>query len=173
MDAAEFKQLFLPYHRQLYRMAYLLMGNEQDAEDMVQNCYMRLWDNRDKLNDLRNPAAFCMTTLKNVCFDQLRKARIDVTDDPPEEYPVASEENLEKAVEIHDETTTILNLIDKLPPPQRQVITYRDVADMQFDEIENATGLSPGNIRTLLSRARKIIREQYTQLLNYERKENR
>lgn len=173
MDAAEFKQLFLPYHRQLYRMAFLLMRNVQDAEDMVQNCYMRLWDKRAELQGLQNPAAFCMATLKNVCFDQLRKARIDETDDPPEKYPVTSEENLEKAIEIHDEATTILNLIDQLPPPQRQVITYRDVADMQFDEIENATGLSPGNIRTLLSRARKKIREQYTQLLNYERKENK
>lgn len=170
MDADEFKQSFLPYHRQLYRMAYFLMGNVQDAEDMVQDCYMRLWDKRNELQNLQNTAGFCMATLKNICFDHLRKARIDKADNPPEEYTVASEENLEKAIEAQDGATTILHLIEKLPPPQRQVITYRDVADMPYEEIENATGLSPGNVRTLLSRARKKIREQYIQLLNYERK---
>ena len=52
MDAAEFKQQFLPYHRKLYRVAFRLTGNPQDAEDMVQEAYLKLWNKRDELADV-------------------------------------------------------------------------------------------------------------------------
>ena len=49
MDAAEFKQQFLPYHRKLYRTAFRLTENPQEAEDMVQEAYLKLWNKRDEL----------------------------------------------------------------------------------------------------------------------------
>ena len=57
MDAAEFKQQFLPYHRKLYRVAFRLTGNPQDAEDMVQEAYLKLWNKRDELADVLNTEA--------------------------------------------------------------------------------------------------------------------
>lgn len=54
MDTAEFKQQFLPYHRKLYRVAFRLTGNPQDAEDMVQEAYLKLWNKRDELADVLN-----------------------------------------------------------------------------------------------------------------------
>lgn len=170
MDAAEFKTLFMPCHPKLYRMAFRLMGNVQDAEDMVQETYFRLWSKRDEIATLANPDGFCMATLKNVCFDNLRRNRPDETDDPPETLPLMADEDVARDIETHDEAIKVMQLIHHLPEPQRQVMTMRDVADMSFDEIELSTGLSSGNIRTLLSRARKKIREQYNLLLNYERK---
>ncbi len=61
-------------------------------------------------------------------------------------------------------------LIDRLPDQQRQVLLLRDVNDFSFEEIGEATGLSAVNIRVLLSRARKKIREQYSIMMNYESK---
>ena len=49
MDANDFKRLFLPYHRKLYRVAFRLLGNVQDAEDMVQEAYLKLWKRREEL----------------------------------------------------------------------------------------------------------------------------
>ena len=49
MDASDFKQRFLPYHRRLYRVAFLQLGNAQDAEDMVQEAYLKLWQRRNEL----------------------------------------------------------------------------------------------------------------------------
>ena len=54
MDTAEFKKQFLPYHRKLYRVAFRLTGNPQDAEDMVQEAYLKLWNKRDELADVLN-----------------------------------------------------------------------------------------------------------------------
>ncbi|MDE6073025.1 MAG: sigma-70 family RNA polymerase sigma factor, partial [Muribaculaceae bacterium] len=72
-------------------------------------------------------------------------------------------------IESRDEVDKVIGLIDRLPANQRDVMKMRDIADLPFEEIEAATGLSPGNIRTLLSRARKKIKEQYIALLKYER----
>lgn len=57
MDAAEFKQQFLPYHRKLYRTAFRLTENPQEAEDMVQEAYLKLWNKRDELAGVLNTEA--------------------------------------------------------------------------------------------------------------------
>ncbi|MDE6377502.1 MAG: RNA polymerase sigma factor, partial [Duncaniella sp.] len=66
MDADEFKRLFLPCHQQLYRVAYRLSGNEQDAQDLVQETFLKMWSSRDKLGAIDSPVAFGITTLKHV-----------------------------------------------------------------------------------------------------------
>ena len=77
MDTAEFKQQFLPYHRKLYRVAFRLTGNPQDAEDMVQEAYLKLWNKRDELADVLNTEAYCVTLIKNLCYDVLRRSQPD------------------------------------------------------------------------------------------------
>ena len=69
MDAASFKQQFLPCHAKLYRVAFRLMGNVQDAEDMVQEAYLKLWKKRDELSEVATirktvPASACGTEQK-------------------------------------------------------------------------------------------------------------
>ena len=62
MDANQFKEQFLPYHAKLYRVAFRLMGNTQDAEDMVQEAYLKLWKKRDELpNDIQSMESYCIT----------------------------------------------------------------------------------------------------------------
>ena len=73
-------------------------------------------------------------------------------------------------MEQQDEVNQLRRLIDRLPDQQRQVLLLRDVNDFSFEEIGEATGLSAVNIRVLLSRARKKIREQYSIMMNYESK---
>ena len=76
MDAAEFKQQFLPYHRKLYRTAFRLTENPQEAEDMVQEAYLKLWNKRDELAGVLNTEAYCVTLVKNLCYDALRRSRL-------------------------------------------------------------------------------------------------
>lgn len=170
MDANDFKRKFLPYHRRLYRAAFQLMGNALDAEDMVQEAYLRLWKKRDELpTDIQNAEAYCVTLVKNICYDALRLARLDEDGRPPEELSIATESNVMKEVEQKDEIRHVMALINRLPDQQRQVMLMRDVDDRPYEEIEQTTGLSAVNIRVLLSRARKKIREQFKEMMNYER----
>lgn len=170
MDANDFKRKFLPYHRKLYRVAFHLMGNAQDAEDMVQEAYLKLWKRRDGLPpDIDNLEAYCVTLVKNVCYDALRLSHLEEDGRPPEELSIAGSTNVSHEVELRDEARQVMTLIGKLPDQQRQVMQMRDVEDRPYEEIEEATGLTSVNIRVLLSRARKKIREQFLEIRNYER----
>ena len=57
MDVDVFKQRFLPFHPKLYRIAYALLDNKADAEDILQDAYCKLWNKRDELGDIQNPEA--------------------------------------------------------------------------------------------------------------------
>ena len=170
MDAANFKQQFLPCHPKLYRAAFRLMGNAQDAEDMVQEAYLKLWNKRDELTNVLNIEAYCVTLIKNLCYDALRRSQLDEDGRPPEELPLPTDTNIAREVEQRDEVNHVRKLISQLPEQQRKVIVLRDINDCSFEEIEQTTGLNAINIRVLLSRARKKIREQYNKIMNYESK---
>ena len=169
MDADEFKRMFLPCHSQLYGVAFRLTHNEQDAQDIVQETFLKMWSRRDKLVDIDNPSAFAVATLRNVFVDSLRRApRETFSDVDAQGLTIVSDTDVGHKIEATDSFDLVMELIDRLPPNQRDVMKLRDIADLGYDAIEDATGLSPGNIRTLLSRARKKIKEQYLALLKYE-----
>lgn len=170
MNATEFKQQFLPCHPKLYRVAFRLMGNAQDAEDMVQEAYLKLWNKRDELTSVLNTEAYCVTLIKNLCYDAMRRTQPDEDGRTPEELSLSTDTNIAREVEQRDEVNQVKWLIGQLPEQQRQVILLRDVNDCSFEEIEQATGLNAINIRVLLSRARKKIREQFNEIMNYESK---
>jgi len=168
MTAEEFKTLFLPCHQRLYRLAYRQTGSQQEAEDLVQETFLRLWSRRKELTDIENAEAFSLMTLKNLWLDSIRRKKLDSADKPPEDYILADETDIAHDIEIHDTTEKVICLIKQLPEQQRQIMMMKDVSDLSFEEIGESTGLSQGNIRTLLSRARKKIREQYYRLSNHE-----
>ena len=125
MDANDFKRKFLPYHRKLYRAAFHLMGNAQDAEDMVQEAYLKLWKRRDELpTDIANLEAYCVTLVKHVCHDTLRLAHLEEDGCPPEELPIAGSTNVAHEVELKDEARQVMTLIGQLPDQQRQELPF-------------------------------------------------
>lgn len=170
MDASDFKQKFLPYHRKLYRSAFHLLGNAQDAEDMVQEAYLKLWQRRNELPpDITNLEAYCVTLVKHLCYDKRRISQLDEDERTPEELSITGKSNVAHEVEMKDEANQVMKLIGRLPEQQKQIMQMRDVEDRTYEEIEEVTGLTSINIRVLLSRARKKIREQFLEIMNYER----
>ena len=119
MDAAEFKQQFLPYHRKLYRTAFRLTENPQEAEDMVQEAYLKLWNKRDELAGVLNTEAYCVTLVKNLCYDALRRSRPDEDGHAPEELNLPTDTNIAREVEQRDEVNQVRRLIGRLPEYQQ------------------------------------------------------
>ena len=165
MNASEFKQQLLPLNASLYRMAFKLMGNEDDAKDVVQDAYLKLWKMRDKITNVGNPLAYCLTIVKNMCLDRHRAASLNVIEKPPEELPIAADDSASRHIE-QQQTSQLLNqCLARLPAQQQQVVRMRDLAGCSMQEIEKATGLTAVNARVLLSRARKSLR---TQILTHQ-----
>ena len=164
MPASLFKQLLLPLYPRLQRVALRLLGNAEDAEDMVQEVYMKLWSKRDALPDVQDVEAYCVTLTKNMCIDRLRMAEADKADVDEVPTMLVATDDVEAQVERHDAVEQVKQIIETLPEHQQQVITLRDMEDCSFEEIAEQTGLTAVNIRMLLSRARRTIRERFKKL---------
>lgn len=160
MDASEFKQIFLPCYRRMYATAWRLTGNQQAAEDLVQDAMMRLWTKREKLTIPDNAEAFAVTTLRNLFYDKHRKKRLKENDEEPADYQMHTDRDASDELVAKQEASMVLDVIDQLPDRQRLIITLHDVNNLTYDEIEAQTGLNSVNIRVALSRARKAVREK-------------
>ena len=160
MQASDFKQLFLPCHRKLFSVAYRLMSNAQAAEDMVQETFLKLWMQRDKIEKVDNPEAYSITVLRRIFYDKMRARHLQEVDKDVGSLQVSSSQNISKQLEEADEYQRVRQLIPHLPEPQARIMLMRDIEERSFEEISIETGLTEVNIRSILSRARKKIREQ-------------
>lgn len=168
MNADEFRQAFLPMHARLYRAAYALLGNAQDAEDIVQEAYLKLWNKRNELDIRSNAAAYCVAIVRNLCFNLMQTKRYQSEEPLPEHIDLGGTDNPELQLERRDEQAQLKALIASLPLQQRKVLWLRDVNECSFEEIEQATGMNAINIRVTLSRARKRIKEQFNRIIGKE-----
>ena len=168
MHAEIFKKIFLPYHKKLYRVAYKFLENQQDSEDIVQETYIKLWQKRNDWESIINPESFAVTLLKNNCLDYLKKVKPEINS--IEGVIVPAIESLLAQIENRDELSHIRFIMRQLPVQQQQVIRLKIWDNLSDEEIEEITGLTRGNIKVLVSRARKKIKELYK---NWEKYENR
>ena len=154
MNAQEFKQRFMPFHRLLYRVAYHTTGNQQDAEDLLQDTYLKLWTKRDDLPPDAQTEAYLITLMRNLYRDQ-RRLKSNIVHETYE--PDKSYEPYEEEEEVLDNRAELQELIEKLPDKQREVMKAHIVEDKTYEEIQRDTGLSNGNIRVIISRAKQTI----------------
>lgn len=161
MEANEFKHVFLPHQRLLYNIALRLSGSPPDAEDLVQETYIRLWKQRDRLASVSDHRAYAVTILRHVCYDALGSRRpenmVITLDNSIPEPPAENDTDTE--IDRRETVATVRSLIDSLPSPQREIMTMRDIDEMPFDRIAQLTGMTQGNVRITLFRARRQIKE--------------
>ena len=161
MDAREFKQRFMPHHRLLYRVAYQLTGNAQDAEDLLQDLYLKLWQKRDNLPDEAMREAYLVTMMRNLFVDQRRLKHVDASAELKNEDGPPDERSLDRQIDARDEVTQVEGLIRQLSERDAKIIQMHLVDDRSYEEIERDTGLSQGNIRIIVMRTKKKLKQQF------------
>ena len=167
MDACEFKRRFLPLNRRLYRVAWSLTHNVQDAEDLVQETYFRLWRKRNDLSSIDNDEAYCVRLLKNFYYDGRRMATShDVDIGPPDNLQLPATDDVQRDIERTEAAEALHRIIGTLPDRQRDIITRRDLCDESFANIATDLQMPEGSVRTLLSRARLKLKEQFLNWMN-------
>ncbi len=166
MDLEQFKSDIIPLRTKMISLARKLMENDTDAEDIVQETLLRLWNIRIQLNSVANPAGFAMQITKNICIDKLRiqKTNIDI-----DTFPIGISE---ETPYIHMENTDAINIIgkiiEKLPELQRQIIHMRDIEGYELEEIATITGTHVSAVTMNLSRARKKVRDQFISMNTFK-----
>ena len=161
MDAREFKQRFMPHYRLLYRVAYQLTGNAQDAEDLLQDLYLKLWQKRDDLPDEAMKEAYLATMIRNLFIDQRRLKHVDASAELKNEDGPPDERSLDRQIDARDEARLMEGLISELPERDAKIIQMHLVDDRSYEEIERDTGLSQGNIRIIVMRTKKKLKQQF------------
>ncbi len=164
MDASEFKQRFMPFHRRLYRVGYHLTGNAQDAEDLLQDTYLKLWQKRDDLREEAMTEAYLVTLMQNLFRDQRRLKRIDTSEDIDDHAEPPDEQSLAQMTEAKDEAQQMEKLMDELPEREGQILRMHLVEEKSYEEIERDTGLSQGNLRIIMMRTKQKLKQQYLKL---------
>lgn len=164
MESEEFKAIFLPLGRMMYAEAMRLLRSPAEAEDAVQDVYVRLWERRGEFGRIESPGAYAMTMLRRHCLNLITSAtrtREFAGAAPLSESATVARSDLHDEIESRDRVDKVFGVIDTLPDNQRQVITLHDIEGRPNEEIGKLTGLSADNIRQLLSRARKAVRKHF------------
>jgi len=158
-ETRQFENDYLPLQPVMQRMAEHLLGDEQEAADAVQDCFVSLWKDRHKLHKVVNREAYCVMLVKRRCIDLLRHRR------PTEEVSVLADQPYDPHEE-DNRLQLVEQLIGKLPERQARVVHMRHFDGADTQTIAHTMQISEGNVYTLLSRAYSSLKQM---IQKYER----
>lgn len=143
----------------LFRLALRWLPEVAEAEDAVQEVFIKLWQQRDALKEVQNLEAWSVRLTRNLCIDKLRARKMPHGEwypgfDLPDKS-LGADHQLTRAETIQG----IKQLMQHLPDKQRQVMELRDLEDYSYQEISEVLGISLSQVKINLFRARQQVRE--------------
>ena len=156
MNSERFQNEWLSLAGDFYRVAFYILEDEAEAEDAVQELFLKLWSGREALDGIRKPKSYCLQVLRNLCLDRIRRSRKMETPAvlPEPEWPGRQDE----AVDEKERLAKVLDAIKSLPDRQREVLTLRTLDGLSYEEIAERTGMNQLTLRVLLSQARRKLK---------------
>lgn len=167
MKEISFQNDILPLKDKLYRLALRITLDTAEAEDIVQDTLIRVWNKRDEWSKFQSIEAFCITICKNLALDRHEKkdsSHIEL-DENIHARPDLSTPHEQLAVrEGLDLLQTIMN---ELPEVQQDIVQLRDIEGKSYKEIAAILSLSEEKVKVYLFRARQRIKQRYIEIQNY------
>jgi len=158
----------LPMKNLLYRLALRITMNREDAEDIVQDTLIKVWNRRDDWSEIDSIEAYSATICRNLALDKVRRA---------EQQNVSLEEEWDEAVgttrtphelaEQRNSVETVRRLMDSLPEKQRSCMQLRDIEGKSYHEIAVIMGITEDQVKVNIFRARQTLKNKYQQTESY------
>ena len=167
MQEISFRDDILPLKDKLFRLALRITFDRAEAEDIVQDTMIRVWNKRDEWPQFESIEAYCMTVARNLAIDRSQKKEaqnVGITSEI-EEVSVASGP-YDKLVG-KERMQIIHRLINELPEKQRLIMQMRDIEGTSYKEIANVLNITEEQVKVNLFRARQKVKQQYTQIDEY------
>ncbi len=168
MSRTDFTDLVQQLSRKLYRYAFRILCNQEEAEDAVQEVFIKLWKMGPRLDEYKSIDALATAMTKNYCIDQTRKYKL-LHQDGPDRADHLSFPSPHEQMEIKESDEIIHNIIGKMDDQYSSLVRLREIEGLSYEEISEKTGQNINTLRVTLSRARKIIRDEYLKY-QYERR---
>ncbi len=166
-----FKNDILPLKNQLYRLALRITLDSAEAEDIVQETLIKVWDRRESWGDIDNIEAFCFTICRNKALDYVRSqgARNESLDASQNERPDTSYTPSQQTV-VSDQMAMVRHIVDSLPEKQKSCIQLRDFEGKQYKEIAKLLDMTEEQVKINIFRGRKTIKEKFVRMNDFEAK---
>ncbi|MBK7408264.1 MAG: sigma-70 family RNA polymerase sigma factor [Saprospirales bacterium] len=164
MNTQEFQIQVLPVKDKLFRLAFRMTGNALEAEDLVQEVFLKVWNGRMELESVQNIEAWCMRIAKNLAIDRLRSKHWQTRTD---EEPIIVETHEASPYTITEQQDTlehIRQIMHQLAEKHRQVMELRDIEELSYEEICEVLSMTMAQVKTNLHRARQAVREALIKL---------
>ena len=167
MKTISFQSDILPLKNELYRMALRITMNAADAEDVVQETMMKVWNRRDQWNQIESIEAFCLTICRNISLDKIRRMdnqtqSLDAAYDPKDQGVASNPE--EQAIQS-DRVRLVRQMINLLPEKQRSCMQLRDMEGKSYKDIATVLDITEEQVKVNIFRARQTIREKFKKFL--------
>ena len=170
MKKISFRNDILPLKNELYRLALRITLNPAEAEDIVQETMIKVWNKREQWNDIESIEAFCLTICRNISLDKMRKMENQNQsleesehDAPDQSYSSKPEEQAMQ----QDKLMLIRRLINALPEKQRSAMQLRDFEGKSYKEIAQIMDISEEQVKINIFRARQTIRQKFLETEEY------
>ena len=159
MNHQRFQEQVWPMRDRLYRLAFRLMGERTEAEDVVQETMIKIWEDRDQLARINNLEGWCTRLVRNLGIDRLRvKQRRPAMNIEKAYHLVDTRQDAQQQVEGMESMAEIERLLLQLPEQRRLVIHLREIEGCSYKEIADQLGISLDQVRTDIHRGRKFLR---------------
>lgn len=156
----------LPLKNVLFRLALRITMNRADAEDVVQETMIKVWNRRDEWEQIESMEAFCLTICRNLSLDKLRRMdnhaeTLSASHDPQDNSYGA---NPEEQIVQRDRLMVVRRLIEQLPEKQRSCVQLRDIEGKSYKDIATIMNISEEQVKVNIFRARQTIKEQFQKI---------
>ncbi|NOT74468.1 MAG: RNA polymerase sigma factor [Cyclobacteriaceae bacterium] len=168
MNLETFQNQVFPVKNKLFRFAFRLLGSSAEAQDVVQEVFIKVWNGRDQLSEIQNIEAWCMRITKNLSLDRLRQQNRRPTDSLEKGLHIANETlSPYEKTEMTESMKRIGEMMADLPEKQRQVMHLRDIEGYSYSEIGEIMEIDMSQVKVNLFRARNAVREKLQKINSY------
>ena len=164
-----FRFLVDKYRNLVWHMVLRMTNNQEDAEDLCQEIFIRVFKQIDKFRGDSKLSTWIGSIAYNACVDHVRKSKREVLSDASSLGPVSLARSdvspLLNNIDRNTMTKLVHQIIEKMPLQYRTVVTLFHLEEFSYREIEDITGMPEGTVKSYLSRGREIIRQKMTELV--------
>lgn len=168
MKKISFRNDILPLKDQLYRLALRITLDSAEAEDIVQETLIKVWNRREIWEDIEKIEAFCFTICRNLAIDSVKRQENQLAslDEAPTEQPDNSRNPSEETIK-NDQFHLIRQIVDSLPEKQRSCIQLRDFEGKSYKEIAQIMLITEEQVKINIFRGRQTIKQKFEEMENY------
>lgn len=167
MQEISFRDDILPLKDKLFRLALRITFDRAEAEDVVQDTMIRVWNKREEWTQFGSIEAYCLTVAKNLAIDRSQKKEAQNVELTPEMEEESEISGLYDQLVNNERMSIIHRLINELPEKQRLIMQLRDIEGESYKEIAKILNLTEEQVKVNLFRARQKVKQRYLEIDEY------